>query len=296
MRAVMDKNALFHGTTFSPKLQDAIYKDILYMRNFFPDIYPYQYRYPDHIAVLLQGTVPIRIYNSDCALPLSMAIPINFPNAPPRAQIPIQPNFPLIASNCLQPDGIILTQYIYQWIPLQSRLSHFVNAIVQYFSANPPFTLENGKSLVPNKLKSNQNQSHQNDANGIQDQATVEAISLLENINSKIDECEKQYCEDVLTCDMAKTIDIIYNDMQNIIEINQKKLDALESQQLPDVPIDPSLENAIKLNSKNLVFESTKNELQNWFENGVIGLDDFLQSIRDLSKDHFQNDIIPTLS
>lgn len=293
MRPVIDQNSLFNGTNFAPKLQEAIYKDILYMRNFFPDIYPYQYRYPDHVAVLLQGTVPIRINNTDCPLPLSMAIPINFPNAPPRAQIPVQPNFPLLSSNCLQPNGLILTQYFYQWIPLQSRLSHFVNAIVLYFSSHPPFTLENGRRLVPNALKSSGNH---NSSSGIQDQATVEAISLIENINSNINECENQYCEDQLTIDMANTIEIFYNDMQNIIKTNQKKLESLESQQLPDVPIDPELENSVKLNSKNLVFETTKSELQNWFENGIIQLDDFLQSIRDLSRDHFQNDIIPTLS
>lgn len=294
MTNIIDKNSLFRGTNFAPKLQDAIYKDILYMRNFFPDIFPYQYKYPDHVAVLLQGTVPIRINNSDCTLPLSMAIPINFPNAPPRAQIPVQPNFPLIASNCLQPNGLILTQYFYQWMPMQSRLSHFVNAIVLYFSSHPPFTLEDGRRLVPQKLQLNQNSSDPQSA--IRNQATVEAISLLESINSKINECENQYCEDQLTIDMANTIEVFYNDMQNIIEKNQKKLDALESQQLPDVPIDPELENQVKLNSKNAVFETTKSELQNWFENGIIGLDDFLQSIRDLSRDHFQNDIIPNLS
>ena len=84
--------------------------------------------------------------------------------------------------------------------------------------------------------------------------------------------------------------------MKNIIKENQEKLDALESQQLPDVSIDPQLEHIVEMNSKNIAFQNTKDELQDWFENGIISLDDFLQAIRDLSRDHFQNDIVPSLS
>lgn len=302
MRSVIDKNVLFQGTEFSQILQEAIYKDILYMRNFFPDIYPYPYRYPDHTAVLLQGKVPIRITNAECSLPLSMAIPSNFPNSPPRVQIPVQASFPLNTSNILQPNGLILTQYFFQWIPCKSQLVHFVNAIVQYFSANPPFTLENGRRLVPNAPSSASSSApssvpnNQANLSELQDQATAEAISLIESISTNIKECEDQYCDDILTCDMAQTIDIIYHGMQDLIQKNQKKLDALESQQLPDIPIDPELEKSVKLRSRNQVFENTKSELQNWYENNIIPLDDFLQSIRDLSRDHFQNDIYPSLS
>lgn len=303
MLPIIDKVSLFNGTTFPPMLQNAIYEDILDTRCFFPEIYPYRYMYPDHAAVLLQGTVQIIINDEECALPLSMAIPPNYPNNPPITQIAVKPGFPIITSECLQPNGLVLTQFFYKWVPRVSTLAKFINEIVKYFSMKPPFSLKDAKRLIPNKMDSDSGQDNkkQQTVNSysyseIQEQAIVEAISLLESINSDIKKYEDQYADDVLTSDMANTIGTIYNDMKNIIKENQEKLDALESQQLPDVSIDPQLEHIVEMNSKNIAFQNTKDELQDWFENGIISLDDFLQAIRDLSRDHFQNDIVPSLS
>lgn len=303
MNKIIDKASLFNGTTFPPMVQNAIYEDILDTRCFFPEIFPYRYMYPDHAAVLLQGTVQIIIDNEECSLPLSMAIPPNYPFAPPITQIAVKPDFPLITSECLQPNGLILTQFFYKWVPKVSTLAKFINEIVKHFSIKPPFTLKNARSLVPNRLETNSEKSKKSKNNvnpysysEIQDQAVVEAISLLESMNSDIKKCEDQYLDDILTADMANTIGTIYSDMKNIIQKYQDKLDALQSQKLPDVPISPELEGCVEANSKNIAFENTKNELQNWFENGIISLDDFMQAIRDLSRDHFLNDIIPSLS
>lgn len=141
MTSIIDRASLFNGTTFSPTLQEAIYADILDTRCFFPDIFPYRYMYPDHAAVLLQGTVQIMINNDECSLPLSMAIPPNYPYAPPITQIAVQPGFPLITSECLQPNGLVLTQFFYNlyknlfqknYINFIASLRAFLNVIKSF--------------------------------------------------------------------------------------------------------------------------------------------------------------------
>lgn len=299
MSAIIDQASLFNGCNYAPMIQNEIYKDILYTRLFFPDIYPYQYRYPGYATVLLQGRVQIRIHGKDCALPLSMAIPPSFPNDPPITQIAVQKGFPLNTSKSLKSDGLVVSEEFFHWVPGKSTICQFIREIVKHFSSKPPFSLENGKNLVPNALHTSSAQSDKKEKNQnpyhcseIQEQAIVEAVSLLESINNDIQKNEMQYCEDMLTVDMTETILTIFKGLQNYIEQNKKKLNELESQQLPDVQIDPTLENTVKMNSKKSVFENCKNELQRWYEDGTISLDDFLQAIRDLSRDHFQNDIL----
>lgn len=117
-------------------------------------IFTYQYRYkcPDHATVLLQGTVSTRVNNIDWTLSLSIAIPFDFPNTPTKTQIPVQANFPSKASNFLQPNWLILTQYFYQLMPIQSWLSHFVNACLsKNFSSSE--ALEDGRRMIRQKLQ-----------------------------------------------------------------------------------------------------------------------------------------------
>ena len=286
---ILSKEQLFAGTHFAPNMQNAIYQDILAMRQYFPTIFPYHYQYPQYATVLLQGTIIIRIDQHDVQLPLSMAIPYDFPNSPPTTQIPVDRSLQLRRSPGLRQDGIVLTQTFYQWIPRQSRLFQFVSAIGQYFSNNPPFSYQDASRLIVNSYQQTTQPNSSNSSNlaELQQQAFVEAISLIEHANQEILKAQGQYCEDMLTCDMANTIQILYEDLNDEIQVTRAELEAIQKHPLPEVTIPPEMEQNAQTVSQITAYDSVKAELKAWYEQGIINLDDYLQSIRDLSRDHF---------
>ncbi|OHS96064.1 hypothetical protein TRFO_37816 [Tritrichomonas foetus] len=327
---MISKQDLFQGTTFNAQLQGAIYTDIVAMREWFPTIYPYQYQYPQYIAVLLQGTVQITIGGQDCPLPLSMVLPPNFPDLPPYATIPIPPGFPLKPSNGLQPNGTINTACFFQWIPRKSRLAQYVNAIIQYLSSNPPFTMADGLRLTPPKTSAPSSQGgsqyggmqqqypnqYQNQYSQypnqypqqsmppkpqvnlaeIQEQAVVEAMSIVDDLNRKIMANEHQIMENKLVCDMADIINDVQTILNDHVSKSKEELKSLNAQPLPEVPIDPEIEQQLETRAKEETYDEVKEVLRETFLAQAITVDEYFQTVRDISKNHFRQVLLPSMS
>lgn len=290
---MLSQQELFAGTPFSPQLQTAIYKDITQLVSLFPTVLPYRYQGPNGVSVLIQGTVTIQLNGQNTPMPINIMIPNGFPNAVPIAQIPQTPGKIIIPSYALQPDGIILVDRFYRWVPRQSTLPLFMYSVIQYFSNNPPFQQQGGTMPATRPTQAPQQAVVSEEIIQV---GVATAESLIDTSNRTIADAHKVLLDEQMTKHMIKIINKIDLDITKQNASLEAKLAQFQNQPLPEVPIDQTVAINAKRDAADKAFKETIEHLRRQFHDNNVTADDLIKTIREMSRDHFKNDIAPYIS
>jgi hypothetical protein len=271
-------------------MQNAIYSEIQTMINYFPKLRPFNYSDAKGGRILLQGTVPIVLNGHDFDMPLNMSLPDTFPDHPPVVQIPTPPGHQLITSSVLQENGRVLIQKFTQWQPRRTTLAVFVNAIVQYFSQNPPFRRGGSPAPVVRPVV-----AERIDVRDLTTLGEVEAVSLIEVINSQNQRAAEQMAE----AEMAEQLFQIAGALKQSLESTVTQLQAKEAEFAAmdtEVPIDGAFKEAVLNQARRTGFEATKALIREEFEAGRITVDEMLKAVRELGNAYFLDYVAHTLT
>jgi hypothetical protein len=292
---MISQQALFRGTKFERKLQSKIYKDIRNMVDFFPDLKPIRYQGPNGVRVLLRGQAHIFLDSKqDFPVTLSICLPINFPDVPPIIQILIPPGKRPQPNGLIRGNGAVIMDQIYSWVPGRTTLATFVNALVHYFGANPPFIVDNSPRLtLPIGAPDLPPKEEEDDAiHNIVKQTAIEGRPLFHAGNAKITEVADLETEQLVIADFHCIVSVLRRDLAALNERSQIRLTELEESE-------PTVSNGtvsvLRHRAKNEAYQETLREMRRCMREHCFPIDKILQTVRRLSRDHFERNVLPAL-
>ena len=271
---MISEEKLFLGTQFGNR-QHQIYMDITSLVQEFPTIEPYNFRSQQGNIVLLQGKIPMiePFGRRPCLIPINMSLPPNFPNAPPVTQVPMTPGIMIQASEAVMPDGMVRSEYVCQWVPLQSTLLYYVAALSEFFSRYPP--------VPPQALG-----TFMVDVNGLVHQGMTEANQLVGELNWKIAESARMEGELAMTKHYKSVV-------ARMCDTFAKQVGGGDN--LPEVPIADEVVDGVKAAAKHAAFAETLKCMQDAFAKSKLSLDELIKATRDFSRTHFENEVLPVM-
>ena len=285
----MDPEAqeLFKNTKFSERYKIAIWSDIKSLVKQYPNIKYSRYETTPTPCILLQGYAPIQIHGQICILPLNMRLPDNFPRSPPLTEIPFPPNFPFYYSPVLPQNKILNAQY-FNWVPMQTTLPKFVGSICQYFSVNPPYDPRNNQILVA--YFSSFDIKKGKSTVEIESDAYAQADSYVQELNKKMGECAQVEREEVLAKQCLTSITNKNKQLEQEVKTLEEQC---KNKKSTEYNIDPQVEKAHDINTANAALLRTIDELRTQFRQQKIPIDSYLESVKSLHREYFDNFVYP---
>ena len=283
-------DTLFNGTTFSEPLKKAIGKDLTNLHKYYPTLFPLRYENSNGVLILLQGTIPIKINEKPCILPINSSLPNNFPNSPPIVQIPVPKQVRLFTGSILGQDGKVQTEGIIKWVPRQTYLLLFFQQIQTFFSRSPPYSYSDAQ-IVEQSIPRAPSIKPQYNTTEFEEAAIAQANVLFDSLNSRINECNEKKIEKNLTDHYVSLVNSIAQELEKQVQSSNECSSSLTI----NYEIPREIESASKIEATQESFKYSISLLKEAFDAKLITIQDYINTTRRLHRQHFENDIYPTL-
>ncbi|KAH0793760.1 Ubiquitin-conjugating protein [Histomonas meleagridis] len=300
---------IFAGTRYDPRFRVAIQKDMTSATEFFPGMKLERVMTAQYPYLQMSGTIPIVYQGTDIEIPLYVILPDQFPNCPPIVQIPIPQGFHLGNVPNLLPNGQFQVGFI-QYIPKQTLMPHFLDAISRYLSSYPPVTPQGAQYLLQmyrqqKQIQQQQQQYYQHTPPSSGSQMNMnmpynmnQCYSLLQTEADNIIKEANKAQNDLYSSELEVAL---YNNLDDILstklnEVN-KKNNALRTtlSGSGEFPIPPDIQEEALSTSKEKASLETIQYLHTALKEQKITPQQFLDMTRRMSRQHFKEYVFPRL-
>ena len=276
-------------------------------KEFFPDL-EYQNNF-------FQGTIPLNLFDVDIYLPIRISFSDKYPQEQPGFKIMLQETF-ITENDYVKKDGNLKQSKIYKWDPKKSTLCELLNKVNETFPSHPPINKKMAEQLknksnalnlstIKSTTLTNQTQSsnqqypiqtspYSNQGYNQQQQAYYQQQQAYNQQQQAYNQQQQAYNQQQLysqpspyTMQGMQTMQKGMQPSQPVAQMQQVQM----SQPIPDLQIDPKIEEKAKKQARIQTYHETVAALKELFKNKSIGPEQYFDTIRELAEHHFQNSI-----
>jgi hypothetical protein len=229
----------------------------------------------------ITGSVPITLRRSPLDLPLDLAFLTAYPQNLPDVSISVPDQFPLKCSTVLDRTGHVNLANIpnIQRPSRPSGLVRLLKAICEYFSSNPPFD----DACLP-QLRRHVGKLR------LVDSIQSRAISLIDRANRFAKTEDAQDFEESAAGVCLDCLNEIKAELQTQIDQAELALHDLENHPI-QFTIYPKIEEEIRIRTSDKAYSDALVRLRNVFKEGKLSIREYIDGVKNLSTNHFVDDI-----